>query len=240
MLRDLIPVCSALLILLDFDQLYLLLQVLDTLLEFRDLQLVLVGELQLHQLQILLEELGFHLLADAVLLTKRLHVPVAPLGFTQLSRELGDGLVLFLKHSLQGVQLLARVVLLQAQFRFECFHLLGECRHLVAALILRSAKSPVMLEDKGLLLALEGLGHALLCLLEKSFLGIAVFQLKAEVLDLLLQEGILLGQGVAVLTKLLCLNFGLRVLKVVHEVLGIILHVMDEGGSVRQVGLGSA
>ena len=97
-----------------------------------------------------------------------------------------------------------------------------------------------MLVDKRLLPALEGPGHALLFLLEKSFLGIPIFQLKAEVLDLLLQESILLGQGVAVLPKLLCLFQGLRVLKVVHEVLGIILHVMDESGSVRQVGLRSA
>lgn len=240
LLHDLIPVSFALLLRLDFRQLYLLLQVLDTLLEFGDLQLVLIRELQLHQLQILLEDLAFHLLTNAVLLTKRLHVPVASLGFSQLSRQLGDGLVLFLKRPLQRVQLLTRLLLLHAQFRFECFDLLGEGLHLAAALIPGSAKCLTMLVDKRLLPALEGPGHALLFLLEKSFLGITIFQLKAEVLDLLLQESILLGQGVAVLPKLLCLFQGLRVLKVVHEVLGIILHVMDESGSVRQVGLRSA
>ena len=128
-------------------------------------------------------------------------------------------------------------MLLHAQFRFECFDLLGECLHLAVALILGSAKCLAMLKGKRLLPVLEGPSHTLLLLLEKSFLGTAIFQLKAKVLDLLLQECVLLGEGVAVLTKLLRLNQGLRVLKVVHVVLGIVLHVMYESGPVRQVGL---
>ena len=82
MLQNLIPVSFALLILLDLHQLNLLLQVLDALLEFRHLQLMLIGHFKFHQLQVLLEALALHLLANAVLLAEGLHVSVASLGFS--------------------------------------------------------------------------------------------------------------------------------------------------------------
>ena len=119
------------------------------------------------------------------------------------------------------------MVLLQAHFRLECLYLLREVLNLATALILCSSKDLVVLKDKNLFLVLKCLGDALLLLLEKSFLSITFFQLEPEVLDLLLQEGILLGEGVTVLTELLRLYLSFSVLKMVHEMLGIILHVMN-------------